>query len=123
MGKGVPNEPRAPPPTPVQRRLRYRVCRTDPPTEFDFFSHFRRGIRLRQPTPRAIDLSKGVSLWETEEQARALALRFPHTGHYVAAVAVPDRVRQEGHPTSGHWNVWAEPEEMLTWVVQVVPVG
>ena len=77
---------------------------------------------MRVTTPREIDLSKGVSLWETEAQARGLALRYPHTGGYVAAVAVPSDARQERTPNSGHLNVWAEPEEMLAWVRGVVRV-
>ncbi len=122
MGKGATNDPRAVVSAAPSYRLVYRVCRSNPPVLFDFFSHFRRGIKVRVAIPRAIDLSKGVSLWETEAQARDLALRFPHTGYYIAAVAVPSNVRQERNPGSGHLSVWAEPEEMLEWVRGVVRV-
>lgn len=120
-GRALPTI-RAALPAALSYRLAYRVCRANPPVLFDFFSHFRRGIKMRVATPRAIDLSKGVSLWDTEVQARGLALRYPHTGYYIAAVAVPSNVRQERSPDSGHLNVWAEPEEMLAWVKGVVRV-
>jgi hypothetical protein len=123
VGKGVADDPRAVLPAAPSYRLAYRVCRSNPPVPFDFFSHFRRGIKLRVSTPRAIDVSKGVSLWETEAQARGLALRYPHTGSYIATVAIPSNVRQELNSSSGHLSVWAEPEEMVDWVQKVVRVS
>ena len=123
MGKGVPGETRGPIASAQPQRSRYRICQTNPPEQFDFLSHVARGIELRRPTPGSIDLSKGVSVWETEDQARQLAVRLPDTGAYIAEVAIPQGIRMERHGRAeGHWTVWAAPELLLRWVVRVVPV-
>lgn len=114
MGKGSDNDPdyglRSAP------QLFYRTCRSNPPVVSDFYSYYRLGIQLRHDTAHAIDISKGVSFWENEEQARANAVRFPDAGSYVVEVAVPPDVRRRLKATTGHVTFWAEPEALLSWV-------
>lgn len=60
-------------------------------------------------------------MWESEQLARELAIRFPETGAYIATLEVPGNVRQE-RTGNGHWTVWAPAAQMHRWVVRVVPV-
>lgn len=48
----------------------------------------------------------------------------PHLGNYIATVRIPAdvavRVEQSGRDPD-HYNVWAEPSDLLGWVAYVEP--
>ena len=82
-----------------------------------------RGLTPPGASPREIDLHKGVSIFETEEQARKLAAEIRKRYDYIAELAVPGGVRFERQGRrAGHHNVYASPEDLLSWVVRVAPV-
>lgn len=47
---------------------------------------------------------------------------FPRLGAYAAKVAIPAGVRIEPTLWQGHYTVWAGPDDLLEWVVEVLPV-
>ena len=55
----------------------------------------------------------------------AKATVSPWLGDYVAQVHIPSgeavRIEQTGRDPF-HYTVWAEPEELLSWVVSIIPV-
>jgi len=103
----------------VQRSFFYLV-KTNPPTRDEFRSYFERGRVRPRASARQIEILKGVSMWETEQQAVALAGRTRERYDYVAQVAIPDGVRlvRQGR-SEGHHNVYASADELVRWVVRV----
>lgn len=56
----------------------------------------------------------GISLFATEEQARAMAERFPRIGRAVAAVTLSgDMGLARTRRTAGHHTAWGAPEAFL----------
>jgi hypothetical protein len=107
------------------RRLFFRIVRTDPPDLADFLSNAALGRPPRRPTPEVLRLWDGISVYETEQQARVKALQFPQLGGYVARLAIPPglRVRAERTTSSeGHHTLWASAAILHSCVVDVVPV-
>lgn len=83
-------------------------------------SHARKGISLHSPETRTLDRARGVSVFDTEEKARSHADRFPHLGRFVAHLDIPAGIRVERTGRmAGHFTVWAEPADLLAWVVRV----
>jgi hypothetical protein len=68
----------------------------------------------------------GVSCFETVDQARAMATRFPRLGQFIVEIDIPDdncfievsRTTQ----TPGHYTVWASPAYLISRVVSIRPV-
>ena len=107
-------------------RTLYRIVRTNPPTVADFLSHERRGQPIpRNVTPELRESWTGVSMHDTREASRAVQRRFPRIGSFIAALMVEDeapvRVKQTGTDPH-HYDVWAEPGELLARVVAVDPI-
>lgn len=104
-------------------RSAFRVVQSDPPTAWDLTSSASRGRRIRQPGSRAEDLSRGISVFATEEQAVEQARRYPHLGRYVAEIrVVPDARLERTGSRIGHYTLWTEPEILLGSVVRVIRV-
>jgi hypothetical protein len=85
----------------------------------------RRGRRLRRPDPELDRLLSGVSVFETLEQARQQARKYPQLGQYIAEIDVPLDSTIECERTTrtdGHWTIWASPSELLQRVVMVTSV-
>ena len=108
------------PPSRGARSFFYLV-KTNRPTPDEFLSYHARGLTPPRPSPRQLDLHKGVSMFETKEQARRLALELKTRYDYIAEVAVPEGVRAERQGRrAGHHNVYASPDDLARWVVSVV---
>jgi hypothetical protein len=111
------NEPLAP-------RTLYRLVETNPPTLKDFMSYHVLGIGLVDPNGDGIRLSKGISVFRTEAQARRVAKRRRFRGtFYIAEIAVPaDATAQVERTTGtpGHYTLWADPDMIASWVVRVL---
>jgi hypothetical protein len=86
-------------------------------------SNSARGLTPASASPHQIDLQRGISMFETEQQARQLALEMGGRYECVAEVAVPEGVRVERQGRrAGHYNVYASPDEFLEWLIRVIPV-
>jgi hypothetical protein len=98
----------------------FRVVKSVPATERDFFSQRTLGRRLRHDTPENRWLWDGVSVTDTEEASRQLLLLYPILG---AAIAVLDVVEDEliiwKKTTSDphHYTLWGSPRDLLGAVV------
>lgn len=108
--------------TPPRTRSFFYLVKTNPPTRDEFRSYFDEVKVPPNASPHEIDVLKGVSMWETEIQARALQRRMRERRAYVAEVAIPEgvRVSRQGR-SEGHHNVYASADELLGWVVGVIP--
>lgn len=101
----------------------FRLIETEAPTREQFLSYFELGLTPPDASPREIDQHKGVSMFKTEEQARKLAIEVATRYDYIAEIAVPEGVRAERQGRrAGHHNVYAAPDDLLSWVVRVVRV-
>lgn len=105
------------------RRL-YRIVSSATPAEADFRSAERQGRRLRQPvTPELLRSFRSVSAWDTFERAEAAARDYPKLGRYVAVLQLPPHIRAVRFGAPGHWDIEAEPIDLLRAVVAVLPIG
>jgi len=106
-------------------RLLYRIVRTDPPTAADFTSNHALGKVPRRPEPEVVRLWDGLSMYETEQQARVKATLRPALGRYIAAVAVMPAVGvriERTTSSAGHHTVWGEAPRLLALVQRVIAV-
>lgn len=103
----------------------YRIVRSNPPTERDFWSHKQLGIPLLDPSNER--LWEGVSAFDSLAQARKKARRFPDKGDFIAVLRItPDSgiaFAQTGRKREGHHTLWADPQPLLAAVVDIVPVA
>lgn len=99
----------------------FHLLRGPIPNRDDFLSREARGLHLRGRDPYREDLNRGVSLVASLDGARLLRTRLPR-GHwrYAARLAIPAGVRLEPTFWDGHYTVWADPDDVLRWVVDVV---
>lgn len=102
----------------------YRIVRTDPPTSADFLSNQARGLAPRRAELRDRALWSGLSVYDRQDAARAIALRFPKLGSYIATLQVSDDSTIRYRKTLGenHYTIWGEPAVLLASVVEVAPV-
>jgi hypothetical protein len=100
----------------VSRRF-WRIVKHNPPDETDFWSHTRRGLRPIGAEAEG-DGYDAVSVHDTLDGMSIWQRRFRIRG-FIAELRIPDgapvRWRQEGAP--GHYNLWGDPELLLSYVV------
>jgi hypothetical protein len=105
-------------------RTLYRIVRSNPPTLADFVSNVGMGRPLPQD-PEAARLWSGISVNETEAQARRRARGLSNLGDYLAELRLEEGpfIRAERTTRSrGHYTtVWADPALLLSRVVRVLP--
>lgn len=111
----------------IPTRTLYRIVWDDPPELDDFRSHAERGVEARNLRQETARLHDGLSMYRTLSQARRVARKRPPwlgSGH-IARVTVPldaeariERTTQ----SAGHYTVWADARDLLSWVEEVVPV-
>ena len=110
---------------PETTRTFYRIVTATPPVLQDFFSDRERGKPRRGTGPDIDFMWNGFSVFETEDQARAQAARFPKIGDYIARLEIPDeaslQVRRTGS-TDGHHTIQGAAEVVCQYVVHVAPV-
>jgi hypothetical protein len=108
-------------------RTLFRIVRTNPPTEEDFWSNERKGRKCRDPQNK--ELWDGVSTYLTVEEARETALGYPPVaGEWIAELRFVEepgviRAQRTGKTKRRHYTIWADPGVLLASVVRVVPVG
>src|SRR3712207_6082759 len=91
----------------------FRIAQSNPVTLWDVLSSARRGRKLRRSTPELERLFAGVSVFETLEQGRAQARRYPQLGRFIAEIDRPLDALVECERTTrteGHWTIWARPD-------------
>ena len=109
---------------PEMPRTFYRIVKSPERRPEDFLSDAAEG----EPTP--IDpeharLHDGISVFNTEQQARNKAEDYPVLGGYIAAIELPDDapVRFERTlRTRGHYTLWGDPQYLSNRVASIVPV-
>lgn len=111
---------------PVSVRVLYRLVLTNPPTRRDFLSDAAQGKPLRGGDPLAQHVWSGISVYQTEAQARRKARTYPWLGGYIAALAIPVgaaiRIERTFPRSVGHHTVWGDAGALLAYVARVVPV-
>jgi hypothetical protein len=104
-------------------RYFYRLVETDPPTREQFASYYELGVTPPGASGRELHLSKGVSMFETEDQARQASPTMKTRYDFIAEVRVPEDIRAERQGRrAGHHNIYASAGDLLSWVVRVVAV-
>lgn len=102
----------------------YRVVSSETPTEADFHSTERQGRKLRPPvTPELLRSFRSVSAWDTLEGAERAARDYPKLGTYVAILELLPHIARIRFGAPGHWDIEAEPSELLRAVRHVVPIA
>jgi|SRR5215216_8105191 len=103
----------------------YRIVESDPPTLRDVMSY----AALGEPRPASLpwrdpDPWGGVSVYDTEHEARKLAERKPRLGGFIARLEIREGspITWEGPARRGHYNLYGDPAVLLSCVVDVKPV-
>jgi hypothetical protein len=105
-------------------RTFYRIVRASERRGEDFLSDAARG----EPPPldpAQVRLHEGISVFNTERQARNKAEAYPALGEYIAAIDLPDDapVRYERTlRTRGHYTLWGDPIYLADRVISIRPV-
>jgi hypothetical protein len=84
-----------------------------------------RGIPPPVNDPVRAALHGGISVFSTEQQARNKARDYPFLGAYIARLEIPAEapIRVERTlSTRGHHTIWGDADQLLHYVVAVVPV-
>ncbi len=109
--------------TRARPRYLYRVVKSEQPDETAFSSPARQGRRLQPPiTPEVLGAWRSVSFWDTPEAAEELARAYPKLGQWIATVELPPEIAPVPYGSPGHWDVEADPTDLLRALVRVVPV-
>lgn len=104
----------------------YRLVEHDPPTLDDMRSYHELGIPLRVRTAETVRQASGISLYNTEQQARNQAGRLQRPEHrFIAELQIPANapVTIERTGRRGHYTLWESPDVILGFVTRVVPIG
>ncbi len=82
------------------------------------------GIGLVDPDDESIRLSKGISVFRTEAQARRTARRRRFRGtFFIAEIEIPVEASVQIERTTGtpgHYTLWADADMIQSWVVRVL---
>ena len=110
-------------------RTFFRLVKSATPRQRDFFSNeTKRGAPVPDLAPHLQRLWDGISVHETEAQARRQARETPWLGRYIAELHVPEpppggmRWERTIAGNDGHFTLWGDPKALLSYVVQVIPV-
>ena len=108
----------------------YRIVKTDPPQESDFWSDYAKGKHLRRGTreERYPVLQCGISTFDEAEIAATVAKRFPFIGQFVAAIRLDLRRGDDvilclSPGETNHYDLGGPPAKLLTFVTSVAPVA
>lgn len=105
----------------------YRIVKGDPPTRDDFVSNQAKGrIPRRILTAEELRRWDGLSVFETEAQARRQARRHPFLGRFIARLRIveggPIHYQRTNPDNRGHHSVWGSPDILLTCVEGIASV-
>lgn len=94
-----------------------------PATAADFRSNAAKGRKVRPPiTPEKVDLSRGVSTYDTLAAMQQNLVDWPANGPHIAVLDIPDdgSIRREKTLGSHHWTVWGDPAQLLAFVTDYI---
>lgn len=100
----------------------YRLVRSNPPNLRDFMSNKALGKTLRNERDR--EIHDGLSVHQTLRQSRNQAQAF--RGNPFVGIAILEIPEGSGMPwkrtgqSEGHHTLWAEPEDLIRYVREVV---
>ena len=106
-------------------RVFYRTVKNNPPTREDFLSY----TQLGKPMPRSkeqVRRWRGISTYETLDQAQRIARANPGQGPFIAAIAIPDDGRityERTGKNAGHYTLWGDPDDLARHIISTVPVS
>lgn len=105
-------------------RTFYRIVQSNPPTLADFTSYQGQGKPLLDDEPEKVMMWSGISVWNTEIQARNKARDLPWLGQYIATVVLSasDLIAYQKTNGRGHFTLWGDPQAILDCVTTVVSV-
>lgn len=102
----------------------YRIALTNPPSVDDFLSDKARG-EPPPPDPNHYHLWDGISVFNTETQARNKGRDYPFLGSFIAQLDIPDNAPVRWARTlrtPGHHSVWGDPTYLLGCVARIALV-
>lgn len=103
----------------------YRIVEHNPPTREDMLSYQALGIPLRVSAPETLRESRGISLYNTLQQARSQAVRLQRPEHrFIAELQIPGDapVTIERTGRRGHQTLWGSPDGILGYITRVGPI-
>lgn len=80
----------------------------------------------RSLTPEAKESWRGISVFDTIENAEAHVGRSAHLGTYAAVMEIGPEQRVEAKRTGGtrgHWTLWGSADEMLSCVTAIIDIS
>jgi hypothetical protein len=104
----------------------YRIVHTDPPPLADLTSPAAIGKAPPDDDPETLRLWDGISVYDTVLRAMAKSRRYPWLGTFIAKLEIPNdgSFRIERTTKSrGHYTIWAEPEDLLESVTEMIHAG
>lgn len=108
-----------------QRLFRISHARDDEAFLECLRSHYELQRPPRGPEHRAAVIHMALSMFDSREIARQLAVRVPKLGGHIATVDLrPDLgicIAKTGGPA--HWSVWGRPAQLEACIVDVEQVG
>ena len=109
----------------LSTNLLYRIVAAASLTRTDFLSYAALNKPLPEDAPPDVaDRWDGVSMYDSEERARAVAVRFG-LGTHIATLDLTDdrqfRIERTGR-RSGHYTVWGDPAALLARVIVVTSI-
>lgn len=106
-------------------RTFFRIVQRDPPTPDDFMSNESKGIPLRGLEVREVQIHRGISAFERQQDAQDAQRRYPKLGRFLAEFEVADDDPEiQFRLTSGrnsHYTVWGEPAVFVRRTRRVIP--
>lgn len=109
------------------RRQFYRILPSRFPTVTDFLSFEALGREPRTPlTPEAEERWRGISVFDTFENATAHVGRSAFLGRYAAVMEIgPEQqvVAKRTGGTRGHWTLWGSADELLSCVTAIIDIS
>jgi hypothetical protein len=109
-----------------ETRTFYRLLKSSEATADDFKSNAALGLQPRRPlSGLARECWRGISVWETLQQASAVARVHTMAGRYAARLVIPAgaAVRyQRTFRAEGHYTLWTVPATLLSYVVDVLSI-
>ena len=111
----------------VRMRRFYRILAIGTPTALDFTSFHELGQKPGRPlTPEAEQRWRGVSVFDTLENAKAHVGRSAYLGTFAAVMEIGPELgiaaRRTGK-SKGHWTLWGSADVMLASVTAIIDLN
>ena len=110
---------------PGSYRVLYRIVANNPPNREDVSSYRELGIAPDTDDPEMHRLSAGISLFNTQQQARNQMRRLPPARRgFIAELHIPPdapvTIERSGSQR-GHHTLWGAADDTLNYVARILP--